>query len=81
MCVIDIANFMSTGSSIFPAIECMVGTNCIGNHFIDRLFGERKVHKNAPPIFNTSGLIRRWSDWRSGLIIGRLSGLITAWSD
>ena len=33
------------------------------------------------PGHRTSSLIRRWSDWRSGLIIGRLSGLITARSD
>ena len=58
---IGIANSSSTGSSIIPAIECMM---VFGIHFIDHLFRERKVHKNAHKIYIcTSGLIRRWSDW------------------
>ena len=36
------------------------------------------MHKNAPKIYiRTSGLIRQWSDWQSGRMIGRLSGLIS----
>ena len=49
VCVIDIANSISTGSS--NAWWLLELPTVLGNHFIDRLFRERKVHKNAPPIF------------------------------